>query len=60
MEDDEELYFTVVFKTNGRKLDFNPLKCETPFGPVEAVMVGHALNRLDAYENADFLDADEN
>jgi hypothetical protein len=44
--------FTVVFEGDVRKLGFNPMTAETPFGRVASVSVGDLLAQIDDIECA--------
>lgn len=46
--DTREEYMTVVFKTNARSFEKNPLHIKSEFGDVAAVCRGDALEELEA------------
>lgn len=53
----DEQYFTIVFKGDIRKLDFNPLKTTTIYGEPVAASVGNALDKIEAFEGTREWDA---
>lgn len=48
----EEKFFTVVFKGDIKDLDFNPLKCWTPYGEPVAVAAYNALDEIDRMQES--------
>ena len=51
-----DLYFTVVFRGDLRKIVGNPHKLETPFGQVEMISLGNALADADEEETCPVCD----
>lgn len=48
----EEKYFTVVFKGDIKDLDFNPLKCWTPYGEPVACCDYDAFSEIDKMQES--------